>query len=326
MQGSRAIPGAPAWSGSMIFSRLCQNNDQRSGWFQSPGFQDSRVPGSRFQYPRFQGAGLQGSTGVPEVRSFKVPGFQGNRGSRSAKFQSSRVPGFQDQFSRFKVPRFQGSRVPGPGCFHGSRLPRVPRFQKFQGSKAPEVSKVQKFQSSRVPGLGFQGFRVAGFQGSSIPRFQGFRVPGFQGSRVPGSHGFRVPRFPGFQASQVFQGFMVPGSQQGSRCAGLQGSKVPGFQGCRVPESLRVPGFRFQGFRVPGFQDSRVPGFQGSRVPFRILKAASPREPAPALEIETQQALLLGIIDPSFHVGLILQIFRHEFGITSKNNTQLNCQ
>jgi hypothetical protein len=70
---------------------------------------------------------------------------------------------------------------------------------------------------------------------------------------------------------------------------------VPRFQGFRVPRSQgsKVPGF--QGSRVPGFQGSRVPGFQGFRVPFRILKAASPREPAPALEIETQQALLLGI-------------------------------
>jgi hypothetical protein len=52
----------------------------------------------------------------------------------------------------------------------------------------------------------------------------------------------------------------------------------------------------FRGSIVSGFTGSKVSGFQGSRVPFRILKAASPREPAPALEIETQQALLLGII------------------------------
>jgi len=66
---------------------------------------------------------------------------------------------------------------------------------------------------------------------------------------------------------------------------GTLGSRVSGFQGSGVP--------RFQGSRVPGFQASRVPGpgFQGS---ISILKAASPREPAPALEIETQQALLLG--------------------------------
>ena len=182
---------------------------------------------------------------------------------------------------------------------------------------------------------GFQGsesLRVPGCQGSKVSGFHGRR---FQGSRVPGSHGFRVPRFPGFQGFQGFQGFWVPGSQQGARCAVLQGSKVPGrvsgfqgsgaprFQGSRVPgsriqqgsrraglqgskvaEGSKVSGFhgrrvpRFQGFqgsRVPGFQGSRVPRFQGSRVPFRILKAASPREPAPALEIETQQALLLGI-------------------------------
>ena len=100
---------------------------------------------------------------------------------------------------------------------------------------------------------------VAGFQGSRVPRLQGSRI--LEGSRVPRFQGFRVPR--------------------------SQGSKVPGFQGSRVPG--------FQGSRVPGFQGFRVPGFQGSRVPFRILKAASPREPAPALEIETQQALLLGI-------------------------------
>ena len=76
---------------------------------------------------------------------------------------------------------------------------------------------------------------------------------------------------------------------------------MPRFQGFRVPRSqgLKVPGFQFRGSKVSGFQGSRVPGFQGFRVPgfqgsFRILKAASPREPAPALEIETQQALLLG--------------------------------
>ena len=100
---------------------------------------------------------------------------------------------------------------------------------------------------------------VAGFQGSRVPRLQGSRI--LEGSRVPRFQGFRVPR--------------------------SQGSKVPGFQGSRVPG--------FQGSRVPGFRGSKVSGFQGSRVPFRILKAASPREPAPALEIETQQALLLGI-------------------------------
>ena len=79
---------------------------------------------------------------------------------------------------------------------------------------------------------------------------------------------------------------------QGSRVSGFQGSGVPGFQASGVP---RFQGPGFQGSKVPGLQGSRVPGFQGSRVPFRILKAASPREPAPALEIETQQALLLGI-------------------------------
>ena len=179
----------PAWSGSMIFSRLCQNNDQRSGWFQSPGFQDSRipgfqgsrVPGSRFQYPRFQGPGLQGSTGVPEVRSFKVPGFQ-DRGSR---VQSFKVPGFQGSRVPGSVFKVQGSKIPG---FLVQVAFTVPGFQGFQGSKssrAPEVSKVQKFQSSRVPGLGFQGFRA----------------PGFQGSRA-------IPGAPAWSGSMIFQGFV----------------------------------------------------------------------------------------------------------------------
>ena len=200
------------------------------------------------------------------------------------QFQSSRVSQFQDQFSRFKVPRFQGSRVSGPGCFHGTRVPT--RFQKFQSSRGPGFQKFPRSTSFKVPGLGFQGFRVAGLQGSRVPAVQGFRVPGFQGSRVPGFQGSRVPRFQGCEASRVprlpgFQAFGVPGFQ---RC---------GFQGSRVPGS-RVPGF--QGPRLPG---SKVPGFrglQGSRVPFRILKAASLRDPAPALEIETQHTLLLGFL------------------------------
>ena len=112
-----------------------------------------------------------------------------------------------------------------------------------------------------------------------MPRLQGFRVPRSQGSKVPGFQGSGVPRF------------------QGSRVPGFQGSRVPGFQGCRVPESLS--------------RGSKVPGFQGSRVPFRILKAASPREPAPALEIETQQALLLGITKMKIYTCIYVHLLAY---------------
>ena len=204
------------------------------------------------------------------------------QGCRVPRFQGSKVAGFQNPwgFLGAKVPRFQGSTVAG---FQGSRVSgfqayqgsRVSGFQGFQGSKGSRVPRVQGSKGSRVPGSQ-QGARCAGLQGSKVPGFQGcrvpesLRVPGCQGSKVSGFHGHRVPRF------------------QGSRVPGFRGSKVSGFQGSRVPG--------FQGFRVPGFQGSRVPGFQ---VPFRILKAASPREPAPALEIETQQALLLGTTAPA---------------------------
>ena len=227
----------------MIFSRLCQNNDQRSGWFQSPGFQDSRVPGSNIQGSKVQGSKVrpgfqkcevskfQGSRGteVPEVQSFKVPGFQGSRISfQGSRFQDSRVPGFLVQVA-FTVPGFQG-------------------FQKFQssrgqGSRSFQSPEVSKFQCSKVRVPRFQGCRGPGFQGSSIPRFQGFRVSGFQGTRVPrfqGSKVSRVSRVPRVPRVPEFQGSRVPGSQQGSRCAGLHGSKVPGFQGCRVPELCLV--------------------------------------------------------------------------------------
>ena len=126
--------------------------------------------------------------------------------------------------------------------------------------------------------------------GSNI-KFLLFKVPWFQGSkssRVP-----EVSKFQKFHRSRV-PGFQVSGFQC-SRVPGFQGSRAPGFQSSRVPElqgshGSRVPGFQrsrvpgFQRSRVPGFQGSKVSGFQGSRVPFRILKAASPREPAPALE------------------------------------------
>ena len=102
--------------------------------------QNSRVPGSNIQ-----GSKVQGSKVRPGFQKCEVSNFQGSRGTEVPEVQSFKVPGFsgfEDQFSRCKVPRFQGSRVPGPGCFHGSRVPRVPRFQKFQGSRVPEVSKV----------------------------------------------------------------------------------------------------------------------------------------------------------------------------------------
>ena len=83
--------------------------------------------------------------------------------------------------------------------------------------------------------------------------------------------------------------FPVPRSYRSFKVSKFQGSR---FQGSKDP---RFQGYGFQGSRVPGFQGSKVPRIQGSRVPFRILKAASPRVPAPAPEIETQQALLLGI-------------------------------
>ena len=73
-----------------------------------PGLQGSRVPG--FQVP------------ISKVPRSRAPRF--DRGSRSVRFQSSRVPG-EPRFQKCKVSHFQGSRVRVPR-FQGSR---VPRFQ-----------------------------------------------------------------------------------------------------------------------------------------------------------------------------------------------------
>ena len=135
--------------------------------------QDSRIPGfqdSRVQVP------------ISKVPRSRAPRF--DRGSRSVKFQSSRVPG-EPRFQKCKVSKFQGSRVPGsvfkvqgskiPG-FQGSWSRLLSRFQASKGSKVP---KVPGFQGSRS----FQSPEVSKFQGSRVrvPRFQGFRVAGFQG-------------------------------------------------------------------------------------------------------------------------------------------------
>ena len=145
-RGSRSVKfqssRVPGFQGSRISFQGSRFQDSRvPGFlvqvaFTVPGFQgfqgskSSRVPGvqgSRFQYPRFQGPGLQGSTGVPEVWSFKVPGFQGSRISfQGSRFQDSRVPGFLVQVA-FTVPGFQG--------FQGSKSSRGPGFQKFPKSR-----------------------------------------------------------------------------------------------------------------------------------------------------------------------------------------------
>ena len=240
-----------------------------------PWCQGSKVPRKGSTVAGFQGSRVPIPDFLSKVPRSRAPRF--DRCSRSAKFQSSRVPG-EPRFQKCKVSKFQGSSFQG-SRFQDSRVPgflvqvasTLPGFQGSKSSRGPGFQKFPKSRSFKVPGLGFQGFRVAGFQGSSIPRFQGSRVPRFQGSRVPGSHGVRAPRFPGFQwlqGFQGFQGFRVPGSQQGFRFPGLQGSKVPGFEGCRVPESLRVPGC--QGSKVSGFHGRRVPGFQGSNSGFFV--------------------------------------------------------
>ena len=145
----------------MICSRLCQNNDRRSGWFQSPRFQDSRIPG-------FQGSRVPGfQVPISKVPISKVPRSRAprfDRVSRSAKFQSSRVPG-KPRFQKCKVSKFQGSRVRVAGFLVQVAF-TVPGFQKFQGSRSFQSPEVSKFQGSRV--------RVPRFQGSRVPRFQGY--------------------------------------------------------------------------------------------------------------------------------------------------------
>ena len=234
-------------------------------------FQGSRIftfQGSRFQgrVPRFQGSGVQGS-GV-QVPARKLPRFQGSRNSkvppRFREFQGSTVPGFQ-------VPRFQG---PGFQCSTGIPEVRSCKGPGFQGSRVP------RFQASRA-------------RGPRVPEVEGFKVQRFQG-KLKSSRSFKVSRVPKFLGSW-FQGSRVQGSRS---CKVPEVSKFPGFQ---VPGSRAGFQSRAPGSRLPGFQGSKALGFQGSRVPFRILKPASPRVSASAPEIETQQALLLGIKLPQDH-------------------------
>ena len=115
-----------------------------------PGFQVpiSKVP--RFQgpiskVPRFHGP-------ISKVPRSRAPRF--HRHSRSAKFQSSKVPGNRgSEVQSFKVPGFQGSRI----SFQGSRFQdsRKPMFLVQVASTVPVFQKFPRSRSFKVPG--FQG-------------------------------------------------------------------------------------------------------------------------------------------------------------------------